>query len=502
MTKMGRSALVLALLGGVATLSTGAQAREDVSRAAAKAMPRLQASMNGNDCAGAMKAVSPVLSRKDFATLDQSMQARMLLAATLCEGGSNQLEPALVHARALTALPNSPNVAWRMRFGIELDSGRYGDAVTTLETMQRQFPAALEAIESRWVFDLAGRFKGREDDPAYRRLLTLAIDPKFAPAGDDRTYQSMRLPLARLLAKDGDTPGATAQIAAIRDANLLRDVSLDPMLRGFLPQPFDLRTAYERQADDLEKRSIARPGLLELPVSLAATQRTLGQTDKALATLEAARPEGVLAKQFADRNTHINWWWDGLARTYEQLGRYDQAVDAYRKAIDGGESGGANVSQTINLAYLHVRFGHPQDALTVLAPFTSASEQKTSPYGMMEFHLAHGCAAQALGQTEAVNADLTYAQDHAKDHPTAFTDLQLCTGRIDMAAASMIARLDNPEMRVDALAQLSLYRAPPTTLPADPFAAGMEALRNRADVQAAIARSGGIGHFDIYPTTL
>lgn len=502
MTNLGRSAFVLALLGETALLSTHAQARADIGETVAKALPRVQASMNGNDCAGAMKVVSPILARKDFATLDQKLQVPVLLAATLCEGSTSKLEPALIHARALTALPNSPNVAWRMRFGIELDSGRYGDAVTTLETMQRQTPAALAVIERKWVYDLAGRFKGREDDPAYRRLLTLALDPKFAPAGDDRAYERMRLPLARLLAKDGDKPGATAQIAAIRDADLLRDVSLDPSLRAFVPEPFDLRASYERQAADLEQRSIARPGLLELPIELAATQRALGQPNKALVTLEAAKPDGVLAKQFADRDTKINWWWDGLARTYEQLGHYDKAVEAYRNAIGGGESGGPNVSQTINLAYLHVRFGHPQDALTVLEPFAGPSARQTSPYGMMEYHLAHGCAAQALGQTEAVNADLAYMEGHAKDHPEAFTDLHLCAGRIDVAAASMIARLDNPDMRVDALAQLSVYRPLPANVPPGPFEAGMQALRNRADVQAAAARAGGTRRFDVYQASL
>lgn len=499
MTVSGRGAFVLALLGGIALLPPPAAARGDIGEAVADAMPRLQASMNGNDCDGAMKLVSRLLARKDFATLEAGRQAPLLMAAVLCEGRGKQLEPALDHARMLTALPAAPQVAWRMRYGLELDSNRDHDALATLEAIQRQTPAAFDGFKSDWIFTLARRLSAEADPSAYRRLLVLMTDPKFAPAKDDPSYEGYRLRYARMLAKDGDKDGATAQLAQIQDARRLLDASLDPTLRAALPAGFDVRAAYERQAADLEKRSLARPALLDLPIQLAATQRTLGQPEKALATLEAARPEGALAKQFSDRADQINWWWDGLARTYEQLGRYENAVDAYRHAISLGEMGSANVSQSINLAYLHTRFGHPQDALAVLEPFASG-QLRASPYGMMEYRLAHGCAAQALGRQDLAAADLAYAEAHGSDHPDALTDLQLCLGQTDAAAATMIARLDDADLRVEALERLSEYRAPPANVSANPFNVRMQALSARADVQAAIARAGGIGHFDIYST--
>ncbi|TCM17127.1 tetratricopeptide repeat protein [Novosphingobium sp. PhB165] len=500
MTKLGRSAFVLALLGGTALLAAGAQAR-DIGETVAKTLPRLQSTMNGNDCNGALKLVSPILARKDFTTLEPKQQAPVLLAATLCEGDTNKLEPALVHARMLTALPGAPDVAWRIRYGVEIDTGRNEDAVTTLEAVMKK-PSAAATFENEWIFALARKLAATPDDPAYGRLTALVSADDFAPAQYEFGFDGMRLAHARQLAKDGKPDQAKAMLGKLRLGSAMRDASLDPVLRGLLPADFKLSDAYRHEVSVLEKMSLERPGLLALPIDLAATQRALGQGDKALATLEAARPDGALAKQFSDRKDRINWWWDGMARTYEQLGRYDKAVEAYQAAIALGEYGKPNFSQTINLAYLHIRFGHQQDAMTVLAPFADQPVAIASPYGMMEFHLAHGCAAQALGQTDAANADLAYAVAHAKDHPEAFTDLQLCLGRIDTAAAAMIARLNDPTLRIDALAQLSDYRALPAGVPPGPFDAGMQVLRGRADVQAAIARAGGTRHFDIYPSSL
>lgn len=499
--KPGRAfaaALALASTG----LSTGAHARQDISEAVAKAMPRLQSSMNGNDCTGALKIVSPLVARKDFGTLDPHLQGPILLSATICEGQANKLDAAVGHARMLTALPGAADIAWRLRYAVELDSKRDSDAVTTLEMIQKQAPSAFGSIPNDWIFALLGRFDDRKDDPAYHRLLVLATDPKFTPAMDESGFERLRLPLARLLATQGDKEGASKQVATIRNADLLQRVSLDPLLRGYLPAAFDLRAAYERQVADLEQRSIARPGRLTLPIDLAATQRVLGQADKALATLQAARPDGVLAKQFSDRAERINWWWDGLARTYEQLGRYPDAVEAYRSGIASGERGRANVSQTINLAYLHVRFNHPKDALALLAPLAQQAGAIANPYEVMEMRLAHACAAQALALDALAATDLTYAEAHPQDHPEALTDMQICMGRFDDAAASMIARLDDPERQVDALSQLSTYRPLPAAVPPGLFDAGLQTLRGRADVQAAITRAGGTRQFDVLPATL
>jgi tetratricopeptide (TPR) repeat protein len=498
MTNFARAARLRATLLAALALAAvpqAALARKDIGETAAAALPQAQTYMATDNCEGALRQVSPVVADKAFATLEDRVRVPFLMIATLCEARGDRIEPALLHAREMTAITGAPGVAWSLRFGLELDGGRPADAVATLETMQKDLPDGIDPIQTDWLMALGRKFAGDQANPAYRRYLALlSASPR---AQDDPRFEGIRRAYARVLKDSGDDAGASAQIAAIGNARLLRDISLDPALRSLLPETFDLRAAYQREIADLERRSILRPGLLTLPIQLATAQRAIGEADKARVTLEAARPYGVLEKQFSDRDSQLNWWWDGLARTYEQLGRYEDGVAAYRQAIASGESGRVNVSQTINLAYLQSRFGHHDAALETLAPLGATIDTSASPYGTMEYRLAHGCAAQGAGQTDLAEADLAYAEAHAEDHAEAVTDLQICLNRVDAAAASMIARLGDPDRRVDALAQLSDYAPPPANLPPMPFAAGLAALKQRADVQAAVARAGGTRKFDV-----
>jgi hypothetical protein len=209
--------------------------------------------------------------------------------------------------------------------------------------------------------------------------------------------------------------------------------------------------------------------------------------------LEAARPDGPGGKQFTDLDEETNWWWDEMARSYQMLGRYDEAVSAFGHGILAKEDGSPNVSQTINLGHAHVRFGHPERALKTVAVFETAS-YPASPYGEMEMRLVRGCAQAALGNRTALANDVAYARDHERDHPEALTDLLLCADDMDSAAASMIRRLNDPDKRAGALSQLSTFDPPPPSYPLMPFEKKMAALRERADVQAAIQRAGGVRH--------
>ncbi|WP_334181593.1 hypothetical protein [Novosphingobium sp.] len=499
----GRGARLRAvLLAGLAMAAAPdtAMARKDIGEAVAAALPKAQSYMTTDNCEGALGQVSPIVADKGFATLDDRVRVPFLMIATLCEARGNRIDPALAHARAMTAITGAPGVAWSLRFGLELDGGRPADAVATLEAMQKTLPDGIDAIQTDWLMALGRKFAGDQANPAYRRFLALlTASPR---AQDDVRFEGIRLSYARLLLASGDRTEATAQIGALHSADLLRSVSLDANLRETLPAAFDLRAAYQREIGELERRSLTRPGLLDLPIRIAAAQRAIGEPEKAHATLEAARPYGVLEKQFSDRESKLNWWWDGLARTYEQLGRYEDAVAAYRQAIAYGENGSGNISQTVNLAYLQSRFGHHDAALETLAPLGAEIDKAASPYGTMEYRLAHGCAAQGAGKLDLAQADLAYAEAHAGDHPEAVTDLQICMDRLDAAAATMIARLADPERRIGALAQLSDYAPPPANLPPVPFAAGLAALKQRPDVQAAIARAGGTRKFDVYASGL
>jgi tetratricopeptide (TPR) repeat protein len=196
------------------------------------------------------------------------------------------------------------------------------------------------------------------------------------------------------------------------------------------------------------------------------------------------------ATAFKDADRKLPWAWDEIARASEALGLYEDAEKAFATGAALHEEGSANVSQIINLAHLQVRFGHPEDALKTLVVFDDPA-RKASPYGILEMHLARGCANAAAHHDPAAAADLAFAAAHPGDHPQALGLLQLCLGRMDDAAAFFIGGLEDPNRRVRMLQTLSDYDPSPATLPPS-FGAKLTIIKARADVKAAIARAGGI----------
>jgi hypothetical protein len=262
MMNFGRGARLRAvLLAGLAMAAAPdtAMARKDIGEAVAAALPKAQSYMTTDNCEGALGQVSPIVADKGFATLDDRVRVPFLMIATLCEARGNRIDPALAHARAMTAITGAPSVAWSLRFGLELDGGRPADAVATLEAMQKTLPDGIDAIQTDWLMALGRKFAGDQANPAYRRFLALlTASPR---AQDDVRFEGIRLSYARLLLASGDRTEATAQIGALHSADLLRSVSLLRLARGLsagnrrtrTPQPDPPRPA--RSADPDRRRA-------------------------------------------------------------------------------------------------------------------------------------------------------------------------------------------------------------------------------------------------------
>lgn len=86
---------------------------------------------------------------------------------------------------------------------------------------------------------------------------------------------------------------------------------------------------------------------------------------------------------------------------------------------------------------------------------------------------------------------------HERDSPEVLTEVHLCAGDLDAAAAVMIRRLDDSDQRVNALLHLSDYDPPAPRYPLSPYYARLPDLKARADVQAAIKRAGGTRRFHL-----
>ncbi|UUX99886.1 hypothetical protein [Sphingomonas sp. J315] len=153
------------------------------------------------------------------------------------------------------------------------------------------------------------------------------------------------------------------------------------------------------------------------------------------------------------------------------------------------EDGSPNVSQIINLAGVQMRMGRHADALKTLP--AEGADFPVSPFGAMQMRLVRVCANVGLGNAAAVAIDRAEIEAKSKDAPEALRRLYLCLGDMDAAARAVIAELDNPEQRIETLIDFSDFDPSPTPTPETAYSKGIEALKLREDVQAALKKAGG-----------
>lgn len=461
---------------GLATLIDQVQAASDKAR--------------DGDCKSSLAILRKVTGQADFVALPAQARAAILGLAANCAMAVGDKEDAHRHAVEATRLDPAEPQFWRIRLGLELEGKRDAEAVDTVAAMASGNAEALNAMPIQWFHRMNENLKRQPDVAQRRHLLKILAGPDYQPDEALATGDYFKRDYAAMLADAGDKAAAAALVAQIHDPLALIVVSVDPRLNAGLPSGFDGRAAVEAWLTRAREVAASHAGSMAAVLEIARSLRQLGRPQEALATLEAARPDGPQGATFTDLDEQENWWWDGMARTYAMLGRYDEATAAYCRGIGAREFGALNVSQTLNLAHAHLRFGHPDRALATVADFETAG-YNASPYGNMELHLVRGCARLADRQADAARTDIAYAAAHERDHPEALMDLLLCADDLDGAAAALIRRLDDPDRRSSALLQMSDFDPPPASFPQMPYDRRLPDLKARADVQAAIARAGG-----------
>jgi hypothetical protein len=492
MPPISRIALALALLAGAApatvTLTASSPAPKTLTDAADAA--------NRGDCASALRLISTELGRAKSANLPEEFRLAADEIGAACAASTNKEDLAYRYAFEGTKFEHSSDLLWRLRLGVELSTNRLDDALTTVEAMANGRGAALNAVPVDWFFNFDRRLKDKKDVAGRRRLLAVITASAYQPDEPAAGIDYFRKDYAGLLYEAGDKGAAAALIKLVELPRILNQVGLDPRFRDLLPADYSARKTVEAYLAHLRAIQPDHRDSLNLVIEIAEQERQLGRGADALATLQAAQPTGANGHHYVDLDDRLNWWWNGISHAQQTLGHYDEAVAALRQGADARENGDLNVSQTINLAQVQLRFGHAQDVLATLAVFDK-SKRPISPFGEMAMRANRGCAAKLAGKSDAADADIAYARKHADDAAGALTELLLCTGDLDGAAATLIHRLDDPEERAAALLLLSDFAAPADNLPPDPIYRNLPALKARPDVQAAIAKAGGTRRFDL-----
>lgn len=471
-----------AFVGGVALVFAAplaAAESADIPAWAAADLRAAGAAAEAGDCVRAVAAADKARRASGFASLPDELRLAVVQIAGFCEGSLGQDAAAYRDLLAAT----------------ELTDKRHEAAVATVEAMENGRGAALNAIPVAWFYEFDRRLKDAKDPALRRRLLAVlsqgSYDPDEAGIGND----GFRWRYAGLLYEAGEHEPALAIARQIESPSLVVNLSLDPRFRAAFPGDLHIRARVETRLAAMREIAATHPDQIGPVNDVATLLRVLGRPREALAALETIRGAIEGSAELSDRDEQVPWWWDQVSRAQSMLGDQPAALAALETGAAMKGNGGVNVSLTINLSSALLDSGRPADALATLRRLET-SGASVSPCGTMQIVENRGCARSRLGSASDAGADLAAAETHASDAPDAQTRLLLCVGDLDGAARSVIRRLDTTDQRVEALRDLSTFDPRPTPR-TDAVSIRFEALKARADVEAAAQRAGGTRRFEI-----
>jgi tetratricopeptide (TPR) repeat protein len=476
-----------------AALAAPAPAPQELREADAQTLMGIAGAAQRNDCKTVLRLGNRLVERSAAALPGEALSALYGMLAG-CEIAAGMKENAYRDVLRGTAIEESDATLWTLRLSIELEAKHSEAAAATVAAMAQGHGAALNAAPMLAIHELLRMLKDEGKIAARTAVLRLLASDAYAPGEMFGSNDAFKMLYAQALLAAGDKDGALKVAATLETPETIARASVDPDLRAAVGKA-DVRAAAEAMLARHREAAARHPERLSAFTFAAGDLRQLGRPGEAAKLLEGvtlpkAQPDD------ASMSDAINWYWDGLARSYDALGRYDDAAAAFRKGIAAGEQGDPNVSQLINLADTQLEAGKAEEALKTLA-LHDFSEKGASPYGVMEYRYARACALSLAGRGAQAAADVAWLKAHEKDDRRAVTDLFLCMGDMDAAAASLVGRLGDPETRADTLIELADYDPPPVPVTTDRVAANREKVRARPDVQAALAKAGGTPRFHL-----
>lgn len=492
-------ALFLALSLALAPLAMAMAADESPDIVAADDLSSLLRATGEAERAGdaaAMEArVLEVLSHPDFPTLSSTAQHALRSAAGGLAVDRGDLAGAYRHVRSNTRSAHAGPGDWRLRAGIEADLGWHDAAMDSLRELLERWPA--EANLHEWDYLPQVIYTTPSDNPARQRLLRALFDAGFeypdlgAPdlmwfelavghLGRDETDA------ARQVLEDISDTSVLVRILADRRFDAIRDPGLSPA---------DLPALARDRVTDLRTRAVLDPMRLEIQAELASAMLVAGQHEDVVALAEEVR-EAVSSPgrpvPYVDADEYLPWLYNRAGEALARLGRRDEALAMYRRAAHDLDAPKDGVSHQLNLAHRLLTAGKPREALALVV-----SMPRMSPYGRMVLMGVQHRAALQMDESEAAAVAMAYLSENRQHNAGAYVEARLDAGHTDEAAAALIARLDDPDERAEALYGLQDFQ-PGGSLGDFEVGAGLDELLEREDVKAAIERNGRILELPIW----
>ncbi|GAA0574910.1 tetratricopeptide repeat protein [Rhizomicrobium electricum] len=417
----------------------------------------LQSGINraqANDCAGAVPPLKQAVDAPAFSQLNDRQQYIGVRILAVCAFSTRDNPTALKMSRIATASNFADKTDWYFRTLASWVSEDKDDASRSLERLVT-WPDQISFLQVSTLYSILNGSQGTpEGDARNARIVKALYDAKWRPTDEpEDSADGLWQRHARYLLKAGKVAEARKVVASITWAGFVVDARseklFDPLVAAD-PARYDIRKAHEAAVVRLKARVAATPDKIKPVVELTYTFYQLDRPEEGLALIDEKLAAIKAGKKFADQDEELNWLYDRRAMLLTELGRTDEAIAAFKAGSQFGE-GGANVSQTINLADTYYSLGRPAEAIKVLANF---DPKNASPFGAMAAQEARVCAYAQLGDKPALAKSLEFVQAHAGDAPGIAMQALLCAGEENEAAALTLKFLGDEKHRNDMLERL------------------------------------------------
>ncbi|MCI1105244.1 hypothetical protein MOQ29_19570 [Stenotrophomonas maltophilia] len=396
--------------------------------------------------------------------------------------------------RAQEALPDDAQILLTL-VSVELSENQPAPATKHLVQALKHADAPLP-VDRHAINYLQFRLR---DQPQQRmELLQALFDNGWKSGGLEPT--GLWLALATLQADNGRGDGIPATLARIDSPAEIIRLRSDKRFDRYVDRAdarFDPVQAAQKHLDELRVSGLLDRALDARMAEFSSTLLMLDRNEEVLALTDgmaSAAAEGESPS--AAEAEWVAWLLNSRLTALRRLGRTDDALAAAKLAARIGALGPDGAEHQFNVGFVFSSLGRMQDAAQAVNDMPGLAGYGKAAQALLQF-----AAARERGDAKARDAARAVILAQRDDARLFHREMLLEEGNLDGAAAVLIEQLRSPVERGETLASLQDMRTYPS-LPGDVrIDAAWRALKQRADVQAEVARVGRIERYDLVSTS-
>lgn len=384
---------------------------------------------------------------------------------------------------------------WSRRLSAAVKGHDAAEEVLCLNSIAGRWRWALRSLPRSTIEQVVGDSELARLGESRVELLQTLYEMRWRYS-DGREPSRWWLQLSLALLQRGQPQQANEVAVHVTDPYALIAMQSDVRYKSLARAPFVERDVLKAAQNELERRQTAAeeaPRDLERVVGVARGLLLLHRYDDVVRLTDGVMQRVVQTQNAAPYDgmeRQFPWILSVRASAFTALGHDDDAVALRRRAVSEAKTDA--LSHALNLGVALADLNRPDEALAAMPALEQAS-----PYGLAVAALLRAMAASELNDTVALSAALDELHRAGARYPGMLQRALIVAGRQDEAAAVLISRLGDPDLKAEALVELQDYVDSLTPAKARVWRQDYKALRNRPDVHPLIATQGHIGRYPV-----